>query len=201
MSGGRIWKAVPGSGSGENSLASAPEDADLTDPDVWTLADGSSAPGLAGEGVTVPAPGGGVMSVAPAQLPDGSLGVGMVKADGTGSTEFLDYSPLEQQGKFAVIWDDQSDKYWALTNPEIASPRNVVGLFSSTDFTEWEYHGEVIRGRSSRYMGFQYPDMVIDGDDIVWVSRTAWEDENGQPPRWHDGNMFTSHRVPNFRTM
>ena len=52
-----------------------------------------------------------------------------------------------------------------------------------------------------RYHAFQYPDMHVDGDDLVFVSRTAWEWEWGQPERWHDANYFTFHKVEGFRSL
>ena len=52
-----------------------------------------------------------------------------------------------------------------------------------------------------RYMAFQYPDPHVHGDDIVFVSRTAWETKMGQANRWHDANMMTFHRIRNFRSL
>ena len=47
--------------------------------------------------------------------------------------------------------------------------------------------------------GFQYVDWQFDGKDIVFVSRTAWRDKTGNPPRQHDANYMTFHRIRNFR--
>ena len=102
-------------------------------------------------------------------------------------------------GKFSMLYDKKSDKYWALTNMPGGDPRHTLTLHSSTNLKSWTFEREVLRGPSSKFHGFNYPDMHIDGDDIVFVSRTAWEDASGQPPRWHDGNMFTFHRIPAFR--
>jgi len=47
--------------------------------------------------------------------------------------------------------------------------------------------------------GFQYIDWQFDGNDIIAVSRTAFEDERGLPVRQHDANYFLFHRFTNFR--
>lgn len=44
-------------------------------------------------------------------------------------------------------------------------------------------------------IGFQYADWLIDGDDMLVVSRTAWTGA----PNYHDANFITFHRVWSFR--
>ena len=39
----------------------------------------------------------------------------------------------------------------------------------------------------------------IDGDDIIAVSRTAYDDGFGGAHRAHDANYMTFHRIRNFR--
>ena len=208
---GRIWKAVPGI-TEKLSLVSAPVDADLLDPASWTVAQGSSNAEGEGtihlEGVTVLARNGSVIHVAPAELPgSGDGGVALIYSNGPNATTFNSrvgagggYTELVQHGKFSMVFDAESDRYWSITNTAEARPRHILGLYSSYDFSAWRYHGEVIRGPSSHFNGFQYPDFIVHGDDIVLVSRTAWEDSEGQPPRWHDGNIMSFHRVKDFRS-
>lgn len=43
----------------------------------------------------------------------------------------------------------------------------------------------------------QYPDMIIDGDDMLWVQRTAMNNARN----FHDSNYITFHRLENFRSM
>ncbi len=45
-----------------------------------------------------------------------------------------------------------------------------------------------------RYVGFQYVDWLFDGNDIIAVSRTAF---NGAR-NYHDANHLTFHRVRDF---
>ena len=49
--------------------------------------------------------------------------------------------------------------------------------------------------------GFQYADLLFDGDDIVAVVRTAFDDESGGAHNQYDASHFTFHRLRNFREM
>jgi len=49
--------------------------------------------------------------------------------------------------------------------------------------------------------GFQYPSFLIDGEDIVFVSRTSYDDGVGGAYRQHDSNYFTFHRIEKFRNI
>ena len=40
-------------------------------------------------------------------------------------------------------------------------------------------------------IGFQYPSICFDGDDILILSRTAWN----RPHNFHDSNFITFHRL------
>jgi hypothetical protein len=46
---------------------------------------------------------------------------------------------------------------------------------------------------------FQYVDWLFEGDDIIAVSRTAYDDGQGGAHRAHDANYLTFHRIANFR--
>jgi hypothetical protein len=47
--------------------------------------------------------------------------------------------------------------------------------------------------------GWQYLDWLIEGDDLIVASRTAWDDGLGGAARAHDANFLTFHRVSRFR--
>lgn len=104
--------------------------------------------------------------------------------------------------KYSAIYDSISDKYWTLTSYSSmeGNIRTGVVLSSSYDLKTFTIERQVIQGKSSNFHGFNYPFMQIDGDDIVFVLRTAWENEMGQAQRWHDANMLTFHRIRNFRS-
>ncbi len=107
------------------------------------------------------------------------------------------------QSKYTAKYDPVSEKYWALTSHSEIYPgedrRTGITLFSSYDLKTWKKERLVFQGTSSSFQGFNYPSMQIDGDDIVFVLRTAWENDRGQAQRWHDASMFTFHRIRNFR--
>lgn len=113
--------------------------------------------------------------------------------------------------KFTIRYDPISQRYWSLTNgiPERLKPayrgenssliRNTVMLMSSADLRSWEIAREVIHRPDASRRGFQYVDWQFDGEDIIFVSRTAFEDGLGGPNRAHDANFLTFHRLGNFR--
>ena len=49
--------------------------------------------------------------------------------------------------------------------------------------------------------GFQYPDWQFDGEDLIAVVRTAFDDETGGAHNAHDANYLTFHRWPRFRSL
>ncbi len=105
--------------------------------------------------------------------------------------------------KYTSKYDSVSDKYYALTSNSAIYPgedrRLGITLWSSSDLIKWKKERVVFQGKSQHCHGFNYPSMQIDGNDIVFVLRTAWEYEMGQAQRWHDANSFTFHRIRNFR--
>jgi len=84
-------------------------------------------------------------------------------------------------------------------NPtDAGSMRNCAVLMQSQDLQAWEiirvvqYHPDV------EHCGFQYIEWQYDGDDIVYVSRTAFHDGYLPAKRAHDANFLTFHRIDNF---
>jgi hypothetical protein len=51
------------------------------------------------------------------------------------------------------------------------------------------------------YHAFQYVDWLVEGDDIIFTSRTAYDDGLGGAYRFHDANFLTFHRIKNFRNL
>ncbi len=47
--------------------------------------------------------------------------------------------------------------------------------------------------------GFHYVDWQFDGDDLIAVSRTGFDDDKGGAHSAHDANYLTFHRVEGFR--
>ncbi len=99
--------------------------------------------------------------------------------------------------KFTIRRDGKSGRYWSLatrqTNP--MAGRNHLVLTSSEDLVNWEQRTVLLRHHDWKYHSFQYVDWVYDGDDIIYVSRTAWDFARSA----HDANYLTFHRAENFR--
>jgi hypothetical protein len=60
-----------------------------------------------------------------------------------------------------------------------------------------EDHVEKTPEDSVANTGFQYVDWIFDGDDILYMSRTAYDGGF----RWHDANRITFGRIDNFRDL
>ena len=75
--------------------------------------------------------------------------------------------------------------------------RNLLSLAYSKDLETWHVLEDLIDGTDydPKNVGFQYVSFCFDGDDIVYLSRTAF---NGAQ-NYHDNNYVTFHRVKNFR--
>ncbi len=108
--------------------------------------------------------------------------------------------------KFTIRYDERTGKYWTLVNntdPEKLvikndKTRNTLSLYSSTDLMEWKKERTIVDHPDVYYHGVQYVDWLFEGNDIVAVLRTAWEDEEGQAHNQHDSNYVLFHRIERF---
>lgn len=110
--------------------------------------------------------------------------------------------------KFTIRFDEKSKRYWTLSNAVAethrgsARPdrvRNALYLCASSDLRRWEPISLLLYHADSATHAFQYVDWHFDGDDIIAVSRTAWDDSEGGAHNQHDANFMTFHRFGNFR--
>jgi hypothetical protein len=105
--------------------------------------------------------------------------------------------------KFMIRQDPQSGRYYTiisrLTSHETRYARNLLSLMVSDDAEHWQLVCDLIdrRNDDKQYVGFQYVDFDFDGDDLLFLCRTAL---NGAF-NYHDANYSTFHRVKNFRTL
>ena len=107
--------------------------------------------------------------------------------------------------KFVIKFDEKTGKYWSLVNwihpsdvdaPDKERTRNTLALVCSDDLKKWEIRTIVMR-RDDLKIGFQYCDWRVDGEDMVFVCRLAWDGAHN----CHDANYFTFHRLKNFREL
>lgn len=117
---------------------------------------------------------------------------------------------------FHIARDPVTRKYIALSNPvtgESEYPdrkrlgiyrlmRNVLVMMESDDLVHWRIAKHLLKDghepdweTSVKKTGFQQINFQIDGSDLIWISRTAY---NGAE-NLHNGNRITFHRLPNFR--
>ena len=218
--GGRIWKAMefaptPDRKTWEAFVISAPADADLLQRASWTFSERlahrwSRCQWI--EGNMVVAPDGELWNVLRQDQDAGRFArraaeravAVHVAADGTA----LAHSPAADQivfpganTKFTINRDPVTGCYLALVNPQDRPHRyrNRLALSASRDLRHWAIVHEVLFHPDPAAHAFQYVDWVIDGDDIVFLSRTAFADGAGGAHRAHDANYTTFHRIPRFR--
>lgn len=109
--------------------------------------------------------------------------------------------------KFTIRYDNVSKKYYSLTNciPEKykgGNPertRNTLALISSDNLVNWKINRVVLQDPSVSNVGFQYADFRFEKNDIIFVSRTAYFENDGFGTSQHDSNYLTFHRIKDFR--
>ena len=106
--------------------------------------------------------------------------------------------------KFTIRYDEITNRYWVLTNylkdvgynPE--RTRNCLALVSSEDLLTWVVHEIILYHPDFEYTGFQYADWQFEGQDIIALVRTAFNDGIKKPHNCHDANYITFHRIENY---
>ena len=227
----RIWRAVeyataPSTAWGKRYSAmviSAPVNADLLDAKNWrrsnhlmydsTYLEGTFNGWL--EGNTVVSPEGEMVDIL--RVDSKKKGVeyaAMVRINKNGKKASFDPETgfIQLPGgskKFTIRYDDVSKRYWMLTNyvkPEFRkfSPsriRNTQALCSSTDLKNWTIHTFLLSHPDIDKHGFQYVEWLIEGNDIIFLSRTAYDEADSEANNFHDANYLTFHRIENFRDL
>jgi len=108
-----------------------------------------------------------------------------------------------KDAKAPILYDEISRRHYMLCNyiPDGAEKigRNVCAIMSSEDLKEWKLLEIILdyRNEDPSKFGVQYFDFDFDGDDIVFISRTACSGA----ANFHDGNHITFHRIKNFRSL
>ena len=200
----------------------AAADADLLDPASWTVSDityyDKSWPG---------SPEGGAVSMLEGSVyaaGDGRL-VNLLRMEmhqsnpnhGRACLLELDPDHLEAAPKFLriidmptgansrtyVLYDSVSAKYWGIgnlvTNAETPRMRSVLALTVSGDGYDWRV-AKILLDYSALdpgTVGFQYTSFIFDGNDILYLTRTAFNGAHN----FHDANCQTFGVVRNFRAL
>jgi len=222
--GGRLWKGFEQQ-TGEwprgfrPFVVSAPVDADLLDSESWSVS--QSIPWLDHEpyggwleGNVVATPDGRLVDILRVHEMEkgGKAAVVQISDDGKRVSFDPEVGFIDFPGgckKFTIRHDPESGLYWSLTNwvhPDdeggnVERTRNTVALISSEDLKKWSIRSVVLRSPDVEKTGFQYIDWLFDGEDIIAVSRTAFDDGLGGAHNQHDANYITFHRIEGFRTL
>ena len=105
--------------------------------------------------------------------------------------------------KFMIKYDDVSGKYYSIVcrlyEGGSDSARNLQTLMSSYDLKEWRDECVLydLRDINRNLVGLQYVDFEFDGEDIIYLCRTAINGAHS----FHDSNYSTFHRIKNFRNI
>jgi hypothetical protein len=205
--GGRIWRAfelAEGKRPEWSALVlSAPENADLLQAEHWRMSE--KLPHLWSnsqwiEGNIVVAPDGKLVNVLRTGGAPDRAAIVHVSDDGGRLSHDRTADLVAMPGggsKFTIRFDPRSNRYWTIGNKQSDPPagRNVLALASSADLRTWKTETILLRHADSQYHAWQYVDWLFDADDIVAVSRTAWDGAHN----YHDANYLTFHRFVNFR--
>ena len=220
--GGRLYTAIEFGGWSASKffstcVFSAPVDSDLLSPKAWSITEpvrleknekGENRGFIEGNVV---------------ELPDGSLVniLRSIKADEPQNALVYEIDtqdpeapevPCEKKinfpshnSKFEIKREPESGVYYAIgtwnyTSPDV-SDRRVLSLFRSVDGFSWEKAKDLLDIRSEQSdplaEGFQYPSFEFDGENIIYLSRTALN----KPHNFHDSNYTTFHIIENFRSL
>jgi hypothetical protein len=227
---GRLWRgfedAMGGSEWGKRyraGMLSVPVDADLLRATNWVFSNflPRDAAWLGGqfnawlEGNAVVTPEGGIVDILRVDTPGLPEKVAIVNLspDGkTGSfdpaTGFADFPGGAK--KFTIRPNPRGGGYWALATivPEAFAKagrpggiRNTLALVHSPDLRQWEIRCVLLRHPDVAKHGFQYVDWHFDGDDLIAVCRTAYDDVHGGAHNNHDANFLTFHRWQDFQQL
>jgi len=227
----RIWRAIENAKSHTTEwgrrysamVISAPVDADLLNAANWTGTNALSYDStyLNGkfrgwlEGNAVVAPDGNlvdILRVATTEEGRDMAAIVQISEDGEKatfdpSTGFIDF--VGGARKFTIRYDEKSKRYWSVVNMvkeeyfhlPASRVRNTLVIKSSKDLRNWTVHKILLSHPDVEKHGFQYVDWQFDGRDIIYLSRTAYDDEYGGAHNFHDANYLTFHRIRNFRRL
>lgn len=213
---GRVWRAMervePSIPAGNSTnfrsfVLSAPVESDLLNAANWTVSNSllmnDYVPGAGWlEGGVVITPQGNPATFLRTALLGEKAAIINISANGAtasfqAATGIVDF-PSGGSSKFSVRYDEPSARYWSLTNnrDQPGDVRNVLELVSSPNLIDWTKEATVLWHPDPDNVGFQYADWQVEGNDIVFASRTAYDNAHN----FHDANYITFHRIPTFRS-
>jgi hypothetical protein len=197
-------------------VMSIDENDDLMVPENWSFTEpvrfDALAPELEGyptdtvtiEGNVVVTPEGKLVNIMRTTLPNQAI---VLDVDTQNPENPLKFSRLMEfhanRSKFSIRYDEVSKRYYTIastiTDDEKPFARNYLTLMVSEDLIKWDIIADLydFRDRSHLEAGVQYVQFEFEGDDIIYVCRTALNNAH----TYHDSNYITFHRIRNFRDL
>lgn len=222
---GRLWHPIEwgawAAGFHAATVMSCDENADLLDARNWTIApplpydptwkgvaEGPSTGTI--EGNLVVAPNGKFYNIMRYDTAKTTPSYGLVLAyevnekDPAAQIRYSHAIPFDGNlSKFIIKKDPKTGYYYTLytriTDPNHVHDRRLLSLARSEDLEDWTLITDLLDRRDCppKEVGFQYVDFEFDGDDIIYLCRTAL---NGAR-NFHDANYSVFHRLQNFRDL
>ena len=107
------------------------------------------------------------------------------------------------RSKFMMKFDTVSQKYYSIgcriLDPAFPGFRNLLSFMASDNMQNWHVVCDLIdySHEDPNKIGFQYVDFEFEGEDIIYLCRTAMNNAN----TYHDSNYTTFHRIKKFRDL
>lgn len=191
--GGRMYTSLEygawGKGGFASAVLSVSEDADLMNPESWTVSELWNDSEIdAIEGNLVCSPDGEILNIL--RYKSNEAIVLKASADGERLTYYKTVKLPAAHTKFEIQQKNDGTYVAVGNNPPM---RNVLSVYTSSDLESWQLHSDVIDGRKydSQSTGFQYPSFIIEGDKLLIVSRTAFHGADS----FHNNNYITFHKA------
>lgn len=224
--GGRLWYTIEQVDTDSNRryprfsalMLSAPVDAYLLDAASWTASNlvGGDKKWLGGTfanwfgGNPVASPDGVVCSLMSVTSGADEYAALLHAENGGNKLSFNSqdgFLKFDGGAKKFVVRRDGPNSYWSLVNavPERfmgATPervQNTLVLTKSDDLRNWSEQAVLLHQADVDKFGFGDTYWIFDGDDICFVSATAYDDRQGGAFNGQSANLLTFHRIPMFR--
>lgn len=215
---GRIWNTLEWGSWGQwyhaAMVMSAPVGCDLLDADNWSfsepvkydptwpgLPEGKSPGNIEGTLVVV---NGELFNIMRYQMERLTPNYGLImayKVDTENPENPLQYDHCIEfpanHSKFEIHYHEGKKKYYSIASRIIdsahAGARNLLLLMVSEDCEHWEVERDIIdmRDTNPQEIGFQYVDFFFEGDEILYLCRTAMN----RAHNFHDANYSTFGRI------
>lgn len=219
---GRLWTTLEwgswASGTHAAMCASIDENADLLDAANWSFTppvpynpdwEGTAKGPSSGciEGCMTVAPDGSLYNVMRYQIGgcEPSYGLALImRADPDDPDKPLTFEKVihfpGNHSKFEITYDEVSGCYISLVSYLCESHptgRNWLALIASRDLEHWVHVRNIFdyRDQPEKDVGFQYIAYLIEGEDILFLSRTAFN----HAANFHDANYSVFSRIRDFR--